>query len=250
VEKQGGAGTRGRRHHDPHRGNWPAGSVLGSIPAATRQRMLELGTLRHYEPGKVLLREGEPSTHVILLVEGYVKVVATTIRGGVALLDIRVGGDLVGELAGLDGQPRSASVVTAGPSVVRLIKQPDFAAFLGGHPDAAAAVSRGIAAKLRWATRRRIDFGGAEVKVRVARVLVELAESYGELDRTGARIAVSLTQPELAGLVGAAEPTVHKALTTLRREQVIQTGYRRIAVLDERRLRAVAGLHEEVGSPA
>jgi len=48
-------------------------------------------------------------------------------------------------------------VVTAGPSVVRVIKQSDFHAFLDRNPEAALAVSRGIGAKLRWATRDRID---------------------------------------------------------------------------------------------
>lgn len=67
-------------------------------------------------------------------------------------------------------------------------------------------------AKLRWATRRRVDFGGHEALVRLARVFLELARSYGVPAGAGVEIAVPLTQPELAGLVGAAEPTVHRAL--------------------------------------
>jgi CRP-like cAMP-binding protein len=231
--------------HDPRGGQWPVRSLLGSLPIATREALLQLGTLCQYEAGKVLVREEERSTHVILLIDACVKVVASTVSGGNALLDIRVGGDLVGELAALDGQPRSASVVTAGPSIVRLIKQPDFATLLERHPDAAIAVSRGIAAKLRWATRRRIDFGAGEVKVRLAHVLVELTESYGEPAAEGMVIGTSLTQPELAALVAAAEPTVHKALATLRHDRVIKTGYRRITVLDKHRLRLVAGLPPE-----
>ena len=245
MDSNGGEGTGRNVSRDPRGGEWPARSLLGSLTATTREALLELGTPCQYEAGKVLLREEEQSTHVILLIDACVKVVASTISGGDALLDIRVGGDLVGELAAFDGQPRSASVLTAGPSIVRLIKQPDFAAFLNDHPDAAAAVSCGIAAKLRWATRRRIDFGAGEVKVRLAHVLIELIESYGEPAGEGTVIATSLTQPELAALVAAAEPTVHKALAALRHNRVIKTGYRRITVLDERRLRAVAGLPDE-----
>jgi CRP/FNR family transcriptional regulator, cyclic AMP receptor protein len=221
--------------------------LLGSLTSSTREKLLALGTLRQYEAGRVLLRQEEYSTHVILLIDACVKVVASAPSGGDVLLDIRVGGDLVGELSGLDDQPRSASVVTAGPSIVRVINQSDFAAFLRNHPDAAAAVSRGIAAKLRWATKRRIDFFAGEVKVRLAHVLVELVESYGETTADGIVIATSLTQPELAALVAAAEPTVHKALASLRHDEMIRTGYRRITVLDERRLRAIAGLVEPTG---
>jgi hypothetical protein len=53
--------------------------------------------------------------------------------------------------------------------------QANFDEFLRTRPDAAAAVSRSVGAKLRWATQRRIDFSGYPVKTRVARVLLELA---------------------------------------------------------------------------
>jgi CRP-like cAMP-binding protein len=209
-----------------------------SSPAAAE--LAELGTRCAFVAGKVLLREGELSTHVYLLVGGLVKVTATTPEGGFALLAIRVAGDLVGELAGLDGQPRSATVTAAGSVAARVIAQPVFSDFLNRHADAGVAVSRSVAGKLRWATQRRIDFGGCEVRVRLARVLVELAAAYGERAPAGIRIGVPLTQTELAALVGAAEPTVHQALAAFRRSGVIATGYRSTTILDLPALRAVA----------
>jgi CRP-like cAMP-binding protein len=68
-------------------------------------------------------------------------------------------------------------------------------------------------------------------------VLVELAGAYG--DESG-EIDVPLTQPELAALVGAAEPTVHRALANLRKERIVVTGYRRIVVCDRHRLAILA----------
>jgi CRP-like cAMP-binding protein len=131
--------------------------------------------------------------------------------------------------------------VTAAVNVAaRVIAQPVFNDFLNRHADAGVAVSRSVAGKLRWATRRRIDFGGSEVRVRLARVLVELAAAYGERVPAGIRIGVPLTQTELAALVGAAEPTVHQALAALRRSSVIGTGYRSTTILDLPALRALA----------
>ncbi len=227
---------------DPKVGLWPSASLLGGLETGTRQEFLTLGTLCEVESGRVLLREGEDSDHVVLLLDGCVKVIASTEEGNLALLDIRVGGDLVGELASLDERPRSATVIAAGPAVVRIIRRADFIAFLERHPDASIAVGKGIAAKLRWATRRRIDFGGCSVQVRLARVLVELVDSYGEPAPGGTVIATSLTQPELAALVGAAEPTVHKALASLRRSGALATGYRRILVRDRATLEAMGVL--------
>ncbi|WP_158891097.1 Crp/Fnr family transcriptional regulator [Amycolatopsis anabasis] len=223
-------------------GRWPLNSLLAGLPAATVEELLGLGTFREFGPERVLLREGEVSVHAYLLLSGCVKVTATTPEGRLALLAIRVGGELIGELAGLDGEPRVATVTTAGRLRARLISRAEFHGFLARHPDAALAVSRSVGAKLRWATRRRVDFGGCEVRVRLARVLVELAAGYGKRVGAGIEIGVSLTQPELAALVGAAEPTVHKALAELRRRRIVDTGYRRTTIRDYDRILAVAGL--------
>jgi len=73
-------------------------------------------------------------------------------------------------------------------------------------------------------------------------VLVDLAGSYGRRVATGIEIGISLTQPELAGLIGAGEPTVHKALADLRRSGVMDTGYRKMVIRDLRTLEKISGL--------
>ena len=125
--------------------------------------MLALGAQRLYEPGAVVLREGERGPHVLVLVKGYVKVTATSPEGYLSLLAIRTAGDLVGELASMDGEPRIATVTAAGRVRARVVSQREFHQCLTHYPDVALAVSSSVGAKLRWATRRRIDFGGHEV---------------------------------------------------------------------------------------
>jgi CRP/FNR family transcriptional regulator, cyclic AMP receptor protein len=215
----------------------PSGSFLAGLSVSARSAMLGLGVARDYGAGTILLREGERSSHVLVLVKGLVKVTATSPEGHLSLLAIRTAGDLIGELASMDDEPRIATVTSAGPVRARVVTQAEFRRFLTGHPDVALAVSTSVGVKLRWATRRRIDFGAHEVQVRLAKVLVELATTYrtdeGEMD-------IPLSQPELAALVGAAEPTVHRALAYLRKMDIVTTGYRRVVVRDRARLEAVA----------
>jgi CRP/FNR family cyclic AMP-dependent transcriptional regulator len=220
---------------------WPPGSLLADLSDIDREALLTLGTLRQYTPGMILMAEGDQSTHLFLLVDGCVKVTASNEDGHVALLAIRVGGDLVGELSCLDGNPRSATVTVAGSLVSRRISQREFHLFLHDHPVAALAVSGSVARKLRSATRRWVDFNGRDARVRLARVLVELARSYGRPAADGVEIGISLTQPELAALIGAGEPTVHKALADLRRRGVLGVGYRKMIIKDERALAAISG---------
>jgi CRP-like cAMP-binding protein len=222
---------------------WPPGSLLDDLTPTSRADLLALGVPRRYRPGEVLLVEGEYSTHVILLRAGHVKVTARLDDDqGVALLAIRAGGDTVGELAALDGRPRSATVTAVDRVEANVISKAELHDFLRRDSTAALALSRTVSSRLRSATRRRIDFAGCEVKVRLARILAELAHAYGRDTPAGRAIGVTLTQPELAALVGAAEVTVHKTLRDLRSEGIVATGYRNITVLDEGRLRKLAGL--------
>jgi CRP-like cAMP-binding protein len=202
--------------------------------------LLRLGSAAQYPgAGRKLIREGDSSRFVVILLDGVVKATGLTRDGREALLAIRVGGDLVGEFAAIDDSPRSATVTTCGPVVARVVKHGDFLGCLRRNPELAFAVNRAVVAKLRVASARGVDFSGCDVPTRVARVLYQVAVSYGELD--GNRSVVRwLTQPELASLAGAAEPTVHKTLRQLRDAGTVLTQYRTVTVLDLAKLKATA----------
>jgi CRP-like cAMP-binding protein len=215
---------------------------MASLSTSDVSTLLAEGVRREYARGAVLLHEGEESTHVMVILSGYAKVTAASVDGDVTLLAIRSRGELVGELAALDGLPRSATVTAAGPVHVQALTKSSFHGFLARRPEVKEAVGRSVTAKLRSAIRNRIEFSGCSVKVRVARVLLRLAAIHGEHANRGTNIACPLSQPELAALVNAAEPTVHKALAELRRQGVLVTGYRSVTILDATSLRAVANV--------
>lgn len=222
------------------RASWPRGSLLARLTEPAQRRLLDLGARCHYpDSGRVLIREGDATRGVFLLLNGIVKTTAATDAGD-ALLAIRVGGDIVGELAALDGGPRLASVTTAGPVVARVIGQAEFIDLLNRDPELARAVAGSVADKLRTATSRRIDFAACDVLTRLARVLLELAERHGEQTPAGQTIGCPLTQTELATLIGASEPTVQRALRQFKADGIVSIGYRETAVADMRRLRDCA----------
>lgn len=218
-------------------GSWPPGSLLGGLPGSVRDRLLGIGAKQQFaDPGRKLIREGDSSGGVYLLLTGVVKVSAA-IDAGEALLAIRVGGDVVGELSALDGRPRSATVTTASPVLAQVTSQGEFAAFLAREPEVALAIARGVTDKLRSATARRIDFTSCGVATRFARVLLELADRYGRQTADGVVIQCPLNQTELATIVGAAEPSIQRVLRQLRADGVVRTGYRDPTVLDMAALR-------------
>jgi CRP/FNR family cyclic AMP-dependent transcriptional regulator len=219
---------------------WATGTFLGGLTPAGRAELLALGVRQAYAPGRRLIREGDAATHVVLLLSGFAKI--TTVLGGFeTLLGIRLPGEVIGETGALTGQPRNATVTACGRVVASLVNRGNFEAFLRRRPDAATLVMASVARQLRWADRRRTDFAVFPAHIRLARLLAEIAEVCAVARPDGSvDLAVPLSQPELAAMIGIASATMHKAVADLRGRNLISTGYRRVSVLDLAGLRSLA----------
>lgn len=224
---------------------WPYGTLLHRLTPDNRSALLTLGTPRPFTTGETLLQQGAQETHVILLHKGITKVWCTTREGHESLLAIRVSGDLIGEMSALNDRPRSATVTACVDCRASVILRSRFQEYLAGRPDAALQLAGMVAERLRSANQFRVEFASYSVKVRLARLLIKIASTYGETRPEGIVIGVQLTQPELASLCGAAEVTTQRALGTFRRAGLLHTGYRTITVTDPPGLRLAAKLPTE-----
>ncbi|GAA3934146.1 Crp/Fnr family transcriptional regulator [Actinoplanes auranticolor] len=219
---------------------WAPGTLLGSLGPAAAMELVALGVRRQFPPGRLIIRQGGRDSHVVVLISGFVKV-TTAVEGVETLLGIRLPGEVIGEISALTGDLRSATVTACGRVGAGLVAGRDFAAFLRRRPEAATLVTAMVARQLNWANRRRTDFAAFPAHIRLARLLIEIAEVCGR-DRPdgGIDIAVPLSQPELAAMIAIAQATVQKAVHELRDRKLISTGYRRITVTDPAGLRALA----------
>jgi CRP-like cAMP-binding protein len=222
--------------------DWPDAGMLSHLSETSRRALLALGVPQEHSPGRRLILEGDQPTSVLVLCQGCVKVEARLENGSEALLAIRAKGDLVGEMGVIDGRPRSASVIGCGPTRVRIIRRAEFLRHLSTHADSALALNRMLVERLRQANRRRLDFTGCEASVRVARVLVEISETWGLTTSTGIRSGIALTQQELATLSGTARRTVEDTLGRLRAGRVLVTSRRGFTVTDRPALYRAAHL--------
>jgi CRP-like cAMP-binding protein len=223
-------------HHD--RATWAPESLLAGLSADERETILSLGHPRQYHGGEVLFNQGDQSNFVIIIIDGFVKITAVSEGGAESLVAIRTAGDIVGELSALDGRPRSATARSADAVHARVIMKPDLDRLLKENFAVARAFNQAVGAKLREATRRRVDFR-RDTRSRLAQVLVDLYRGSTRSRRDG-MMAILVTQSELAGLIGASEPAVHKALRALRDADIIGTGYGRLTIADISGLRQVA----------
>ncbi|MBB5804906.1 CRP-like cAMP-binding protein [Saccharothrix ecbatanensis] len=212
--------------------NWPVGTYLDTLGPVAQTALLGLGVPKLFRRGDVIMRESERSDYVVVLVQALVKVTETLGNGRVALLNIKVGGDVVGEMAFLSGEPRSATVTACVDTRARVVASAQFQRFLGEHPEANLALTRMIMKTLRWNQQRRVDVNGYSAVVRLARVLNHLADAYGRPGPYGVTLKLGLTQGELGSLVGVEEDTARRELRVLRDRGVISMGYRAITIVD------------------
>jgi CRP-like cAMP-binding protein len=215
-----------------------SGEFLDQLTAPERESLQARGRRRRWARGEVIFAEDDRTDWVLVLLEGRVKVSSHTASGTEVVLAVRGPGALLGELAAIDGQPRSATVAAVEPISALVVPFGEFAAFLQGNGRVAFLLTRLIAGRLRDADRKRIEFGAYDTTGRLAARLVELAERYGETEPDGSvRISLPLSQDEIAGWIGASREAVSKSMAALRSRGLIETGRRTVVIRDLPKLR-------------
>jgi CRP-like cAMP-binding protein len=173
-----------------------------------------------------------------VIIDGRVRVSVAGADGRDLVIAVRGPGELLGELAAIDGdQPRSASAFAVEALVVQIVPAADFLAFLERSPRAAVALLRTLTRRLRETSRTQMEFGSYDTVARVARRLDELAATHGEATADGVEIGLPLTQEELAGWIGASRESVARAMLMLRDRGIVTTSRRRVVVHDLAALR-------------
>jgi CRP/FNR family transcriptional regulator, cyclic AMP receptor protein len=220
-----------------------SGIPSGQLGQRDRDVLVDAGTPRRWTAGAVIFSEGERSDHVILIRSGQVKVAASAINGKQAILAFRGAGDLIGELASIDGRPRSATVTAFTEVTAVSLTGAEFRHLLRESPRTAFELLRVIVSRAREADLRRLEFGAYDVQARLASLLLDLVERYGEHTAGDDTVIIrlALSQTELADASGASRETVTKALKRYRELGAIRTSRRRIEVVKIDVLRALAG---------
>ncbi|MFE0477374.1 Crp/Fnr family transcriptional regulator [Streptomyces sp. NPDC058947] len=182
-------------------------------------QLRDLAPRRSRPARSVLLRQGDPGTHVILLDSGSTLVTLTGQSGERTLLAVRGAGELLGELAVLDSQPRSASVIAAETCMVHIVPAADFLAFVDKY-DLLAPLLRHAIARVREAESVRLELATASVPARLASALTRLADLSSATTR---ELSVRLTQTELSQMIGASRNAVGTALRPWREHGWLDT---------------------------
>ena len=193
------------------------------------------GLSRTYAPGQIICYQGDPGDHLYVVIEGLVKIVFASERGDEMVLNILGPEEIFGELALLDGSPRSASAVALKSTSVFVLPRRQLLELMSVNPRLADEFLKLIGKLVRKLTEKAGDLAYLDLAGRLAKLLLQLSGMHGHVHSVV--LDSGLTQTDLAGMIGASRPAVNRALQSLAARGLIAVQGRTIELRDLEALR-------------
>jgi CRP/FNR family transcriptional regulator len=188
--------------------------MFAELPPTLLSVLERESRVRRYPEGQVLFSEGDPGDTLLILEEGRVKVSRFTTSGQEIVLAVSDAPTSFGELALIDGAPRSATVTAQTPIVVRVLPRAALMGLVNNEPSVAMTLLQGLVGMIRGSNERLSDVLSLDVPGRVAKWLLNWSTRSGERRPEGIAIPFAISQGELAAELGTTRVSINKALKT------------------------------------
>ena len=190
---------------------------------------------RYYAAKEQVIDSQSESTDVYFVISGSVKVANYSISGRIIAFADLSAGSYFGELAALDGQPRSASVLGLSNGLLAVMPQETFVNILMGHPFIALKLMRSLAQIIRTSTARIMDLSTLAANNRVHADMLRLAKKHLEIGNISAITPIPI-HSDIASRVSTSRETVARVLTDLAKKGIIERQKKSLLVKDVERL--------------
>jgi CRP/FNR family cyclic AMP-dependent transcriptional regulator len=201
---------------------------LGRVPLFERLSAVELAELetltrrQRFRADTAVFFQDDPSDSLYVVLSGSAKVFRTSEDGRDRILTTLRTGDAFGELAMIEGRPRSATVQTLEDTELLCLFRGDFQRFAGQHPDVLYKLLQSMCERVRRIDEDILDLSFKDVPYRVLRLLSQLLARHGESGPDGWRLPMALSVRDLASMMGSNEETVGRLLDRYEREGLVR----------------------------
>ncbi len=183
---------------------------LAPLKDDTLRSIAASGVIRSFPRQTILINEGDVGDALFVLLSGRVKVFSSNEAGREFVIDFHGPGEYVGEMT-LDGEPRSASVITVEPTTCAVVNRAQFRDFILAHPDFAMHLIERLIHRVRVTTGNLKSLALSDVYGRLVRLLTVLARNIdGKLV-----VPEKLTQQDIADRIGASRDMIGKLMKDL-----------------------------------
>jgi CRP-like cAMP-binding protein len=186
--------------------------------------------------GKTIFRRASPGTAMMAVLRGSVKICTVSRNGKEAVLNVIGPGQVFGEIAVLDGGPRTADAVTFVESDILVLDRRDFMPVVRAHPELAQRLLEVLCGRLRKTSEQLEDAFFLDMPGRLAKALLAAQTAVSP----GGGVQVQLTQRELGEMIGTARESVNKLLHSWQREGIVSLRRGAIAIRRPDALKALA----------
>lgn len=220
--------------------------LLGELDAGQMAELVTLGHAVRFDADQIVFDKGDPGDCLYAVLKGQIAIRTSSANGKTMLLNILDTGDVLGEIALIDGFERTATAAALRPTELYRINRTDFIPFLERHPRLCTRMMMVLCERLRWVSENIEDAVFHDVPRRLARRLLLLVDSYGQPSASGLRITQPLSQEALANMLGVTREMVNKSLGALRKAGIVTYAKGFIVVNDLALLQDMAGDLERV----
>jgi CRP-like cAMP-binding protein len=212
--------------------------LFRGLASAALERIAALAVQRAYRVGEIIFAQGDAGDALYGVVTGKVRISAGAPDGREIFLNIMEAGDTFGEIALLDGGPRTASASAMIASELVSIRREHFLGALEREPRLALELLRLCGERLRWTSGQVEDAALLDASARLAKRLVSLGKFHGE--RTAEGVKVQISQEELASFLGVSRQVVNQYLQDWKGQGWVELGRGAVTVRDEKALTGLA----------
>jgi len=215
--------------------------LFGSLNEGERHAIAEEMREVSFDPNQVIFTRGDSGREIYLVVSGRVRISVLTAEGRELSFAHAEPGAIFGEIAMLDGGPRSADATAVGKVTALSLSKPAFKRLMETEPHVAEAAVRFLCSRIREADQQLEGIALYPIEGRLARFFLAAARAKAPGDEeTHVTIELPISQSELALLIGASRPKVNTALSLLESSGALQRNGTRV-VCDLEELQAIAG---------
>lgn len=190
----------------------------------------------------MLFHQGDAGNSLFVLAEGLVKVTVRSAAGDEMVLVTLSPPSTFGEISLIDGRPRSASVDVVQPARVLILGEAEWNVLLTDSPAFATAVLRSAVEMVRRLTDQASDFAFLDLHGRVAKLLVRFVDETEQRDSDAIVLDLSLTQTDIARMVGGSRQSINQILHSLQGRGYIELRRQAISIKKLPELRRRAGM--------
>jgi len=216
--------------------------LLRDADSAVIEQLIPLATVATYAGAEQIFTRGDAGNGLYGILAGRVRIFTPGPDTHEVTLNILEPGELFGEIALIDGEPRSASAVAIGETRLMHIRRDRFLPLLQANADIGIGLLQILCRRVRWSSALAEDQALLPLSARLAKRLLAIAETAGETTQIGTRLRTRLSQRELGELVGATREAVNRVFADWRKEGLIVNDGGRLTLRNRDALGAIARL--------